>query len=282
MAEASAPASSANLGPGFDVLALALEIRCTVEAEESDRWIVEHHTPQTPPPGAVDAVLAAARCAVGEDRPLRLQVENNVPIGKGLGSSSAAYAAGALAAWRTVGESHPDTRLFDLVCELEGHPDNAAAAVYGGMVLTCNSQVHHLPWRDTLHPVVAVPDRGFPTRQARAVLPESYPAEVVVRTIGRTGLLIAGLLTGDQSMLQAAAGDEIHEAPRSRVRPEVAALIDRAREAGAAHASWSGAGPSVLALATADAVDEVEQALRKELEGEGVVLLPAVATTGTV
>src|SRR5690606_3183491 len=108
------------------------------------------------------------------------------------------------------------------------------------------------------------------------------PTATVVRTIGRAGALVAGLLTGDAAMLRAAAGDEIHESPRGRVRPEVAKLIECARQAGAAHAAWSGAGPSVLALAQADRVDDVGEALRDTLGVAGTVLTPDVATTGTV
>ncbi|MGH8958731.1 MAG: homoserine kinase, partial [Acidimicrobiia bacterium] len=102
MAFASAPASSANLGPGFDVLALALELRCKVEAESADIWSVRHVGPEYPA-GNFDSVMQAARRAVGEDRPLALVVDNLIPIGRGLGSSAAAAAAGAAAAWRAIG-----------------------------------------------------------------------------------------------------------------------------------------------------------------------------------
>lgn len=283
MAEASAPASSANLGPGFDTLALALDIRCRVSAERSAAWSVRHHGAERPAPGAGDAVLDAARMAVGSDRPLALSVDNDVPVGRGLGSSAAAYAAGALAAWRAMGEEHPPEYLFELVTAFEGHPDNAAATVFGGLVLTTgDGRVHRLPWNPVFRLVVAVPDRPFATRDARAVLPASYPADAVVRSNGRVAALVAGMLTGDESVLVSAGGDEIHEEPRSRVRPDVAALVQAARSAGAAHAAWSGAGPSVLALVSEDHVDGVVDAFRRRLGGEGAVLLPAVATTGAV
>lgn len=283
MAEASAPASSANLGPGFDTLALALDIRCTVVAERASAWSVRHHGLERPAPDAGDAVLEAARIAVGTDRPLRLAVDNHVPVGRGLGSSAAAYAAGALAAWRAVGEEHPPESLFELVTAFEGHPDNAAATVFGGLVLTTgDGRVHRLPWNPVFRLIVAVPDRPFATREAREVLPVSYPADAVVRSNGRVAALVSGLLTGDESVLASAGGDEIHEEPRSRVRPDVAALVQAARSAGAAHAAWSGAGPSVLALATDDHVEGVVEAFRRRLEGEGRVLLPAVATSGAV
>lgn len=282
MARASAPASSANLGPAFDAMAVAVELRCTVDAEPADSWSVRHLGTDAPGPGADDAVLIAARCAVGADRPLALTVDNNIPLGRGLGSSSAAFAAGALAAWKAVGEDHALERLFELVAELEGHPDNAAAAVYGGLVLAVGNVVHRLPWNPMIRLVVAVPSRPFATREARQALPTVYPMDVIVRTIGRTASLVAGLMTGDGEVLRSASGDELHEAPRGALRPDTAGLISTALSAGALHACWSGAGPSVLAMGPAGAVDSIAKSMQDRLGPDGYVLKPEVATTGAV
>lgn len=281
MADASAPASSANLGPGFDCLAVALELRCTVSAFVADEWSVDHRGTFSPPSGSDDAVLIAAEKAVGGDRPLRLIVDNEIPIGRGLGSSSAAFASGALAAWRAVGEDASSSRLFRLVDELEGHPDNAAAAVFGGLVLAGSTgAVHRLPWNPRYRLVLAVPDEPFSTRDARRVLPASYGADVVSRSLARVAALVAGLVLGDDEVLASAAGDEIHETTRGEVRPDVTSLVQAARSAGAVHAAWSGAGPSVVSLVTAETLEPVSAALRRRLDGHGVVLTPAVATTG--
>lgn len=282
MAEASAPASSANLGPGFDTVGLALEIRCRVVARRADGWSVRHHGEERPRPEAGDAVLDGARLAVGGDRPLALDVHNEVQVGKGLGSSAAAFAAGVLAAWRAVGESHPAERLFELVTEFEGHPDNAAATVYGGLVIATSRSVHRLPWNPRFRLVLAVPHDSYPTKEARLVLPEAYPSDVVVRTNARMGALVAGLLTGDEALLREAGGDEIHEAPRQRERPDVGGLVDVARNAGAAHAAWSGAGPSVIAFVVADRVEAVSRALRDRMGEGGSVSNPTLATRGAV
>jgi homoserine kinase len=209
-------------------------------------------------------------------------VWNDIPIGKGLGSSSAAFAAGALAAWRALGETHSTERLFELVSQLEGHPDNAAAAVYGGLVLAVGVEVHRLPWNPVLRAVVAVPHRPFPTREARAALPEMFPMDVVVRTVARTSALVAGLLSADPAVLASASGDEIHESPRGALRPEVQGLISIARSAGSFHACWSGAGPSVLALAPANAVENVAGALAAHLGDAGTILTPGIAADGAV
>lgn len=281
MADASAPASSANLGPAFDCLAVALELRCSVRAIVAEEWSVVHRGTHRPPPGSDDAVLIAAQKAVGGDRPLSLSVDNEIPIGRGLGSSSAAFAAGALAALRTVGEPPTPEHLFRLVDELEGHPDNAAAAVFGGFVLADPAgSVHRLPWNPRFRLVLAVPDEPYSTRDARRVLPAAYPMAVVTRSLSRVAALVAGLLLGDEDLLGAAGGDEVHEADRGGVRPDVTALIATARAAGAGHAAWSGAGPSVVAFTTVDTLARVASALEKRLAGGGVVLTPAVATTG--
>jgi homoserine kinase len=281
--EASAPASSANLGPGFDCLAVALEIRCTVRAKPAEEWSVTHVGEAAPPPGADDAVLIAARRAVGESRPLSLTVDNAIPIGRGLGSSSAAAAAGAVAAWRAHGENPSLHRAWEIATEMDGHPDNAAAAVYGGLVLAAaGGAVHRLPWNVALHAVVAVPHEPFRTSEARRLLPPAYDADVVGRSLARLAALVAGLVGGDASLLAEASGDEIHERPREEVRPDVAELIEVARAAGAAHAAWSGAGPSMLALVGAGGVDRVRRALERCLGERGVVLAPGIATTGVI
>lgn len=283
MAEASAPASSANLGPGFDCLAVALEIRCTVTAQLAPDWSVTHVGMAVPADGDDDAVLIAARRAVGPERPLALVVSNEIPIGRGLGSSSAAAAAGAVASWRAYGIEPSLHRAWEIATDMDGHPDNAAAAVYGGLVLAAaGGTVHRLPWNVILHAVVAVPHEPFSTSEARRLLPASYDAAVVSRSLARVAALVAGLVGGDISLLAEASGDEIHELPRDEARPDVAELIAVARAAGAVHASWSGAGPSMLALVPAGGGERVRSALDRCLGDRGVVLAPAIATTGVI
>lgn len=281
MATASAPASSANLGPGFDVLALALELRCTVDASLDERWSVRHVGPEYPT-GHFDSVLESARRAVGEDRPLSLVVDNRIPIGRGLGSSAAAAAAGAAAAWRAVGEEAHDRAVFELVADMEAHPDNAAAAVYGGLVLcTPDGDVHRLPLHPGLIPILAVPDRALATSDARAALPDVVPREVAVRSLGRLAALISGLLLGDGVLLASAHGDEMHQDPRNRLRPEVDQLVETARSAGALHACWSGAGPSVLALSEPEMAPKVKAALEGNLRA-GRVFELQMALSGLI
>lgn len=280
MSFASAPATTANLGPAFDCLGLALDMRCNVSARLSETWAVDHIGPFRPIPGEGDGVLAAARRAVGESRPLALEVEAGIPIAKGLGSSAASFVAGSAAALRAVGDDANPDRVFRIAAELEGHPDNVAAAVYGGLVLVpAEGMPIRLPIHPTLRVVVAIPERNLPTDDARRVIDEVHAHEVVRRSLARVAALTAGLITGDPQTLAAAHGDEIHEAPRAELSPEVSGLIELAKRAGALHAARSGAGPSVLALCTADRAAQVAGALRES----GVeVLEPTIATSGLV
>lgn len=262
MAEASAPASSANLGPGFDVLALALELRCRVTAQASDDWKVAHEGAQQPDVDSDDAVLAGARLAVGEDRPVTLLVDNEIPIGRGLGSSAAALAAGAAAALSARGETVNPRHVFELVAEAEGHPDNAAAAVYGGLILVCaGGEARRLPIHPGIRPILAVPKQVFLTAEARKLVADTVSREVAVRTAARISALVTGFLTGGAEFFADAQGDELHEAPRAKLRPDTAELVTRAQDAGALHAAWSGSGPSVIALVESEDEERVVNAL---------------------
>jgi homoserine kinase len=260
---ASAPATTANLGPGFDCIALALTPRCEVRARVSEQWEVRHVGPERPHDKEHDGVVAAARQAIG-DRPLEIEVDNTVPLGRGIGSSAAAFVAGAAAALRATGQTaHPD-RVFRIAADMEGHADQAAAAVYGGLVLApAEGMPFRLPIHPSLRPIVAVPDTRLATSEARSVLPDEYPRDVVIRSLARTAALTAGLLTGDPEIFAAAHGDEIHEAPRDVLSPDVGKLIDVAKRAGALHAARSGAGPSVIAIATAETAGRVAAAFRE-------------------
>lgn len=277
--KASAPATTANLGPAFDRIALALSLRCEVAAEPADQWSIEHTTDQRPGPGEGDAIMAAAQDAVG-DRPLSITVHNHVPLARGLGSSAAAYVAGTAAALRAVGEDASPDRIYRMAANKEGHADQAAAAVYGGLVLIpAEGMPMRLPLHPSIRPVIAIPDTRQPTAPARAVIDEVHEHEMVLRSLSRVSALTAGLMTGDPELLAAAHGDEIHEAPRASLSPEVDQLMEVARRAGAMHAARSGAGPSVVALATAETAGRVSLAF----EEAGVTVLNGpVDTTGLV
>lgn len=277
---ASAPATSANLGPAFDCMALGLEIRCTVKASPADQWSIEHVGRYQPGPAEGDGVLSAARRVLGDDRPLSIQVDADIPIAKGLGSSAASAVAGIAAALRVVGDEAKPDHVYRLAVEIEGHADNVAAAVYGGLALV---PAEGMPLRLPIHPalqvVIAVPAVSLPTDKARRVIDPMHPQDRVQRSLARVAALTAGLITGDPLLLGAAHGDEIHEKPREELSPEVSGLIEAGKRAGALHAARSGAGPSVLAICTGDTKGSVVDAFA-EIGAE--VLTPQLATTGLI
>lgn len=271
IASVSAPATTANLGPGYDCIAMALRPRCRVTAEPAGSWETNHVGPERPPDGAPDAVLEAAKQVSAG--PLRITVDNEVPVGKGLGSSAAAFVTGVAAAMVAGGDEMVPDRVYRVAAEMEGHADQVAAAVYGGLVIVpAEGMPMRLPVHPSVRPLVAVPEHALPTSEARKVVEESQPLDRVVRSLARMSALTAGLITGDANLLAAAHGDEIHEAPRARMSPEVAALVKGARAAGALHAARSGAGPSVLALVTAD----TEASVRSVFARAGCVVIGGV------
>lgn len=275
MITASAPASSANLGPGFDVLALALGIRCRVSVELAEGWETVGAD------GEDDDTLQAIVWGVaGAAPPHRVVVESDIPIGRGLGSSAAVRVATAAALEASSGEMRLE-RVFRTAAAAEGHPDNVAAAVHGGLVaVSADGEVRRLAMHPSLSLVVAVPDTPLSTVEARAVLPPQVPRAVAVRTAARLAFLVEGLRTADPDAFRASAGDEIHEAPRRDLSPLTADLVGAARRAGALHAAWSGAGPSVLAITTDARLDDVRDTLAAVLGARGTVSRVAVDRDG--
>lgn len=279
MAEVSAPASSGNLGPGFDVIGLALELRCRVRAVPSDTWSSEHVGPEVLIGGAEDIVLTAAK-EISSDLPLALTVHNEIPLGRGLGSSSAAAAAGAAAAMLASSGALDRDRVCDLVAEFEGHADNAAATVHGGLVgITGDGAWIGLEMHPDWRVVVAVAAHALPTSEARRALRPDVPRPAIVRNLGRLIGLVEGLRTGAADVLKQAAGDELHESCRADLYPDASSLMAAAVKAGAAHSCWSGAGPSILAFAHEPDVEAVIEGL-VSVSGDARVGVLEVATAG--
>ena len=279
MTTASAPASSANLGPGYDVLALALDLRCRVTVAPADEWaVLSGGAPAEP--GGVELVRRSASAASPESGPFRVEIQSEIPLARGLGSSAALIAATVAAVAGLSGTAPDRDRVFEAAAAVEGHPDNVAAAVHGGLVAVgADGRVRQLPVDPSLQVLVAVPDTTLSTPEARRATADPVSTGVASRTAARLAFLVAGLRTADPDALAAAAGDELHESRRAHLSPVTGRLIDAAREAGALHACWSGAGPSALALVTGEAAPAVRQALEVTLEG-GYVLSPDVDRTG--
>ena len=260
------PATSANLGPGFDSLGLALELRDELEAEVAPEGLVVEvtgHGADSVPRDASHLVVRALRAGLdvlGEPATgLRLTCHNAVPHARGLGSSSAAIVGGlalARALVRDGAERLDDAALFRLAADLEGHPDNVAPAAYGGFVISGREDDEWYAVRAPVdgRVVVAayVPPDPLSTEVARGLLPDAVPHADAAADAGRTALLVAAL-TGAPEHLLTATRDYLHQEQRRPAMPDSLELVDRLRADGLA-AVVSGAGPTVLVLADSTAV----------------------------
>ena len=266
---ASAPASSGNLGPGFDTIALALGLRCTVTAEIGESMTVTEDG-STKRLADDDMIAMAVRMAA--ERPMHLTINNDIPRARGLGSSSAVTAAAAAAALKATNSDGGREFVFTIVDELEGHADNAAAAVYGGLVAATSEGIQRLYVHQSLKPIVAIPNAHLKTSDARAALPPDVSRAAAARSLARLTFLIEGLRSANTEVLSHAAGDELHEQPRAHLSPVTGELMEAARKAGAVHVCWSGAGPTALALATTETAGRVIGAMSGVLGLNGEVL----------
>lgn len=281
MITATAPGSSANLGPGYDVLALALDLRCRVSVEAAAEWLIlSGGVPAES--GGLDLVRRTAEAVAPGSGPLRVEIESEIPLARGLGSSAALIVATAGAAREFAGVSADADELLPIAAGVEGHADNVAAALYGGLVAVgAMGEIRFLDLHPSLELLVAVPDETLPTEQARRATADPVGAAVAARTSARILSLLEGLRTGDPAALAAAAGDELHESRRAHLSPVTGRLMEAALEAGALHACWSGAGPSVLAFVTAGTSEAVRTSLTATLQG-GYVLSPDIDRTGLI
>ena len=253
------PASTANLGPGYDVLAAALSIGLTLEVEETGEFFVHSDTPGVPADRSNLCVRAfeALKPADG----LAFHVRSEIPVAAGLGSSAAAIVAGLAAADHLY---ELDAPVFELARELEGHPDNVAAAMLGGFVVCGDEEPQRLEPPPGLEGVIAVPPEQVPTEQARAALPVEVPLSDAVHNVGRAALLMAGLAQADFSLIGRGLADRLHQRRRAHLYPRSMELLERAEELGAIGATISGAGPTVLFWSTWQQTGKLMKKLRAE------------------
>lgn len=271
--EVDAPATIANLGAGYDCLGLAVDLplRVTVEAvapqagaEPIDLTVEGDCVGELPADRsnrlvvALEAGLAELGYGDLEAVGWRIRMSNPIPLERGLGSSAAATVAGIVAAYGLAGRPVDGPTALRLATAIEGHPDNVAPALFGGLVASIAlpegvEAVRLDPPRDVL--VVAwIPERKLPTAEMRRVLPDSVPRADAVANLARVAVGVAGLASGRVDVLRLLTQDRLHEPYRAAVYPELPRLVAAAREAGALGAFLSGAGSTVAALV--DASDE--------------------------
>ena len=235
------PASSANLGPGYDALAVALSLSLELEVEEAGEFGVTSDTPGVP----LDRSNLCVRGfeALHPADGVSFSITSEIPPSAGLGSSAAALVAGIVAA----------DSMFELAADvlghaarLEGHPDNVGAAVRGGFVICADGRAERLEPRQGLEGVLAIPPDPVPTSEARAAMPAEVPVADAVHGAAHTALLVLGLATGDLDLVGRGLSDRLHQPRRAHLYPRSMELMGLAHELGAVGATISGAGPTVL------------------------------------
>lgn len=259
------PATTANLGAGFDALALALDLKdrfevdlvpeAGLEVDVEGEGAAPGEISRGPDDRFVAALETGLRWALGQLPPglgWCIRMRNEIPLARGLGSSAAATVGGLVAADAFAGGRLNERRMLTLAIELEGHPDNAAAALLGGFVVTGMIEGRPETMRfdvpRDLRAVIFVPDLRFSTAAMRAVLPGTVPHRDAVFNVSRVALGVAGLATGRVDMLRVLTEDRLHEPYRAEVYPALPHLIAAARAAGAIGACLSGSGSSVVAF----------------------------------
>jgi homoserine kinase len=260
------PASSANLGPGFDTFAAALALHVEVEVVETGRFAV-----------VTDLQIATDRRnlvvrgfeALHPADHFEFRIRSTIPLSGGLGSSAAAYVAGLMAADHLF---ELDADVLALATKLEGHPDNVAAALCGGFVICADEIATRFDAPAGLEAVLVVPDVAVRTREARAALPAEVPMAAAVHNVAHGALLTLGLARGDLDLVARGLADRLHQPYRAHLYPRSAELVGRARQLGALGATISGAGPTVLVWCHYEQTGGVLEALRREADGWAQVL----------
>ncbi|MFN2199166.1 MAG: homoserine kinase [Anaerolineales bacterium] len=278
------PATTANLGPGFDCLGLALTLENQVSFAIEGRQLhieVIGEGAGVLPEDATNLVYRAMQCAytaAGRDIPagLHIRCKNRIPTGSGLGSSAAAVLAGLLGANALMGSTLSVLELLRLGTDMEGHPDNIAAALFGGLVLVAtppsDSDEPILVRRVKIPPpdiAVVVPAVSLSTQAARQALPAQVPLRDAVYNLGRAIMVVEALRSGDLDLLGRVMQDRLHQPYRLKLVPGAEAALQAARETGASAAALSGAGPGVIAFCRGGA-EPVGQAMAAAFQAAGI------------
>jgi homoserine kinase len=252
------PASSANLGAGFDVLAAAVALHLELQVRQTGTFAVVTELPV--PRGRSNLIVRAFERLHPADG-LEFRISSEIPLSGGLGSSAAAIVAGLLAADDLSGRG---ADVLALAHEIEGHPDNVAAALEGGFVITGAGRAHRIEPPAGLEAVLVVPVEAVRTSAARAALPATVALGDAVFNVAAVSTLVLGLATGDPDLIAAGLCDRLHQPWRAHLYPRSASLLERASELGALGATISGAGPTVLVWCRSEQAGAVVDRLRAE------------------
>ena len=269
------PASSANLGPGYDVLAAALSLHLELEVSEAGGFSVDGGG--QPVPEDRDNLCVRAFEALHPADGLRFEIRSEIPLARGLGSSAAAIVAGLMAADHLFELGLEREQIYDRAVALEGHPDNVGAALYGGLVLCPSVDGDSRPSPVRLDPpqgvegVVVVPAEEVPTAKARAAMPAQVPVADAVANVAAASQLVLGIQRSDLTLISRGLADRLHQPHRAHLYPRSMELLAEARDLGAIGATISGAGPAVLFWCFWQDTGKVTEALRERVAEWGEI-----------
>jgi len=279
MVRVKVPATTANLGSGFDCLGMALELHNTVEMSLAEGLSIDvqgEGEKDIPRDERNVVYQAAVRVFRASGRPvpgLRIRLVNQVPVARGLGSSAAAVVGGLMAANRLAGGSVSAREILTMAAAMEGHPDNVGPALLGGLVVAVpvdgEIKCTKLDLPPKLKVVCAIPDFTLSTRTAREALPQQVSLSDTVYNLGRVALLVAALLKGELDLLNVAMEDKLHQPYRYPLVPGMKKVLAAARLAGARGTALSGAGPTLVALADRNC-DLIARVMRDTFRQNGV------------
>lgn len=276
------PASTANLGPGFDTLGMSLSLYIWVEMRRSERTVVHFSGDgfEGIPADKDNLIYKVAQLVfkeAGVDVPdLEIGMRSDIPLTRGLGSSASAIIAGMAAANALIGSPLSKDRLFDLATGLERHPDNVGASLFGGIIAAAWDGEHadyvRIDPPKNLKVLALIPEFELATSAARAVLPEQLSIQDAVYNISRSSLLTAALASGRLDLLASAMKDRLHQPYRAALVPGMEKILEQATQYGALGAALSGAGPTLLALVdrTSSKYDQLEGFMQSVMSENGI------------
>lgn len=253
------PATTANMGPGFDAMGMALDLFNLIQMEETDGGLeihLEGEGAETIPRNEQNIVYQAAntlfqRCGY-RPKGLFIRLASWIPVARGMGSSAAAIVGGLVAANALAGKPFGTAEILNMACGFEGHPDNVAPALLGGIVIAAQLEeglcYRKIPPPEELKVVVAIPQFSLPTKVAREAIPLSVPVQDAVFNISRAGLMVLALVEKDLQLLGQVMEDRLHQPYRRKLIPGMEEVFAAAREAGALACALSGAGPTLVAF----------------------------------
>lgn len=260
------PASTANLGPGFDTLGMALNMYTWIEMSLAEETRVTLYGKQLEgiPADASNLIYQVAQQVfdeAGENHPhLEIKVRSDIPLTRGLGSSASAIVGGMAAANALIGNKLSQDAMFQLATKLEDHPDNVGASLFGGIVAAhwdgVRAEYIRIEPHDRLEVLVIIPDFHLSTEKARNVLPQQIPMRDAVHNIACASLLVAALATGNLDMIRHAMRDALHQPYRAKLVPGMDRILAEATNHGALGVALSGAGPTLLALADSNSAEK--------------------------